>query len=149
MIGSAGWRAACVALGIFLLIVLAPVNLLLRRRPEDMGLRPDGLILNGVSPDQVENVVDRAWAAVDWTLGRALRTRRFWWLAVGYFSGLFSWYAVQVHQTKYLIEVGFGSTEAAWALGLVNLVAVPGQVDRPDAGVRCCIWRRAMAAQTA
>jgi MFS family permease len=65
MIGSAGWRAACVALGIFLLIVLAPVNLLLRRRPEDMGLRPDGLILNGVSSDQVENVVDRAWAAVD------------------------------------------------------------------------------------
>ena len=41
---------------------------------------------------------------------------------------MFSWYAVQIHQTKYLIEVGFGSTEAAWALGLVNLVAVPGQV---------------------
>jgi MFS family permease len=35
---------------------------------------------------------------------------------------------VQVHQTKYLIEVGFGSTKAAWALGLVSLVAVPGQI---------------------
>jgi MFS family permease len=57
-----------------------------------------------------------------------LRTRRFWWLAIGYFCGLFSWYAVQVHQTKYLIEVGFAPSEAAWALGLVSLVAIPGQI---------------------
>ena len=128
LIGSAGWRTACVAFGILLIVLLGPVNLLLRGRPEDMGLRPDGLISNDISSDQVENVVDPAWAAVDWTLGRALRTRRFWWLAVGYFCGLFSWYAVQVHQTKYLIEIGFGPGEAAWALGLVSLVAVPGQV---------------------
>jgi len=128
MIGSAGWRTACVAFGILLIVLLGPVNLLLRRRPEDMGLRPDGLVSNDVSSDQVGNVVDRAWAAVNWTLWRALRTRRFWWLAVGYFGGLFSWYAVQVHQTKYLIEIGFGPGEAAWALGLVSLVAVPGQV---------------------
>ena len=128
LIGSAGWRTACVAFGILLIVLLGPVNLLLRGWPEDMGLRPDGLISNDVSSDQVENVVDRAWAAVNWTLGRALRTQRFWWLAVGYFGGLFSWYAVQVHQTKYLIEIGFGPGEAAWALGLVSLVAVPGQV---------------------
>jgi MFS family permease len=41
---------------------------------------------------------------------------------------LFSWYAVQVHQTEYLIETGFGPLVAAWALGLVGLVAVPGQI---------------------
>ena len=33
MIGSAGWRAACVALGIFLLIVLAPVRYCQLKRP--------------------------------------------------------------------------------------------------------------------
>jgi hypothetical protein len=36
------------------------------------------------------NVVDHAWAAVDWTLRCALRTARFWWLAGGYFCGLFT-----------------------------------------------------------
>jgi MFS family permease len=65
---------------------------------------------------------------VDWTLGRALRTTRFWWIATGYFCGLFVWYAVQVHQTKYLIEIGFSRSTAAWALGVVSLVAVPGQI---------------------
>ena len=93
-----------------------------------MGLRPDGLIADGRSSNRAENIVDHAWAAVDWTLGRALRTRRFRWLSAGYFGALFSWYAVQVHQTKYLIEVGFRADEAAWALGLVSLAAVPGQI---------------------
>ena len=74
------------------------------------------------------NIVDPVWAAVDWTLGRAARTSRFWWLAVGYFGGLFAWYAVQVHQTKYLIEIGWSPTYAAWALGFVSLVAIPGQI---------------------
>jgi MFS family permease len=128
LIETAGWRLACVELGILLLVLLGPLNLLLKHRPEDMGLRPDGLILGRTSSDHAANVVDQAWAAVDWTLGRALRTRRFWWLAIGYFCGLFSWYAVQVHQTKYLIEVGFAPSEAAWALGLVSLVAIPGQI---------------------
>src|SRR4051812_17898975 len=128
LIDTAGWRTACVWLGVLLLGLLGPLNLPLRRRPQDMGLRPDGLISGSGAAGHAENIVDHAWAAVDWTLGQAVRTRRFWWLSAGYFGALFSWYAVQVHQTKYLIEVGFGADEAAWALGLMSLVAVPGQV---------------------
>ena len=126
-IGSAGWRASCIWLGMLVLVVLAPINLLLRRRPEDIGQMPDGLTGGGPA-SEIDNIVDHDWAATDWTLGRALQTSRFWWLALGYFCGLFSWYAVQVHQTKYLIEVGFAPGEAAWALGLVSFVAVPGQI---------------------
>ncbi len=33
-----------------------------------------------------------------------------------------------MHQTKYLIEVGFSPLVAAWALGLVSAVAIPGQL---------------------
>jgi MFS family permease len=128
LIETAGWRSACLSIGVLLLLLLTPLNLLLKRLPEDIGLRPDGRISSGASSNNPLTVIDHAWASIDWTLGRALRTRRFWWLAVGYFCGLFSWYAVQVHQTKYLIEVGFGPGEAAWALGAVSLVAVPGQV---------------------
>src|SRR6185503_14909827 len=35
---------------------------------------------------------------------------------------------VQVHQTKYLVEVGFSPTHAAWALGGVSLAGIPGQI---------------------
>ncbi len=130
IIASGGWRHACVVFAIVVLVVLAPLNLVLRRRPEDLGLLPDGDTAPrdaraGAHP---ENVVDPVWVAVDWTLPRALRTTRFWWVVVAYFCGLFAWYAVQVHQTKYLTEIGFSPTLAAWALGLVSLAGIPGQV---------------------
>jgi sugar phosphate permease len=123
------WRTACFTLGVVLLVVLVPLNLLIRRRPEDLGLAPDGdaAPLPGAAPAR-SNVVDPAWVEIDWTLARALRTARFWWIALGYFGGLFVWYAVQVHQTKYLVETGFGTREAALALGVVSLAGVPGQI---------------------
>jgi MFS family permease len=127
-IGRSGWRVACLALATIVVVVLAPLNLLLRRRPEDLGLEPDGGRAGGAGARAVSNVVDRAWVAVEWTLGRAMRTARFWWIAIGYFTGLFCWYAVQVHQTKYLVEIGFSPTDAAWALGLVSLTGIPGQI---------------------
>jgi MFS family permease len=130
LIERAGWRAACWALGLVVLVVLAPLNLLVRKRPQDLGLEPDGAASSrdAVGVRLKTNVVDPVWSAVDWTLGRAVRTARFWWIAVGYWCGLFAWYAVQVHQTRYLIEIGFRPTDAAWALGAVSLVAIPGQI---------------------
>ena len=130
IIASGGWRHACVVFAIVVLVVLAPLNLVLRRRPEDLGLLPDGdTAPRDPRPGaQPENVVDPVWVAVDWTLPRALRTTRFWWVVVAYFCGLFAWYAVQVHQTKYLTEIGFSPMLAAWALGLVSLAGIPGQV---------------------
>lgn len=129
LIARAGWRAACWALGLLVLVLLAPLNLLLRHRPKDLGLEPDGDRSRAAAAGaSTANVVDAAWVAVDWTLARAMRTARFWWIAVGYFCGLFCWYAVQIHQTKYLIEIGFSATYAAWALGFVSLVAIPGQI---------------------
>ncbi len=127
-IETGGWRSGCWMLGVLVLALLGPLNLLLRHRPEDIGLHPDGAPTAATAAEAAANIVDPAWAAVDWTLARALRTSRFWWLAAGYFGSLFAWYAVQVHQTKYLTEIGFSATYAAWALGFVSLVAVPGQI---------------------
>jgi MFS family permease len=130
MIVGVGWRGACLALGVLVLALLLPLNLLVRRRPEDIGLAPDGDVAShpAVAATAIANIVDPAWVAVDWTIGRAVRTRRFWWVAVGYFCALFTWYAVQVHQTKYLVEIGFSPALAAWALGGVSLAAIPGQI---------------------
>ena len=129
MIDQTGWRTACTAIGLLVLIVLAPINLLLRKRPEDIGLRPDGDAAPAASVQKaMSNVVDAEWANTDWTLGRALATSRFWWLAIGYFGGLYIWYAVQVHQTKYLLDIGFGPSVAVWSLGAVSLLGIPGQI---------------------
>jgi MFS family permease len=125
-----GWRASCWAIGLLVLLAVAPLNLLVRKRPEDIGLLPDGdaRLPSAADKRQASNIVDPAWIAIEWTLARAVRTTRFWWIVLGYFCGLVAWYAVQVHQTKYLTEIGFTPLVAAWALGAVSVVGVPGQI---------------------
>jgi MFS family permease len=125
-----GWRVSCWTLGLLVVFVLGPLNLLVRHKPADLGLAPDGEVAPdaAAAPRDRSNVVDRDWAAVDWTLARALRTTRFWWIALGYFTALHAWYAVQIHQTKYLTEIGFSPMTAAWALGVVSVVGIPGQI---------------------
>jgi predicted MFS family arabinose efflux permease len=102
-----------------------------RQRPEELGPGPDGdavLPADDSSHRSPDNVVDRAWASTDWTLTRAVRTARFWWVALAYLCGLFAWYAGQVHQSKYLAEIGFSPAVAAYALGLVGLTGIVRQI---------------------
>jgi MFS family permease len=125
-----GWRASCVAMGWLVLFGIAPLTPLLKKGPADVGQSPDG---DNTSPEMTVKrnaaaIVDPAWAATEWTLGRAARTARFWWIVLGYFLVLIAWYAVQVHQTKYLVEIGFPPLVAAWALGAVSIIAIPGQI---------------------
>jgi MFS family permease len=143
LMDAQGWRHACTMLALTVLVLGLPLTFLLRKQPQDLGLLPDGrqppattaMSTENASTSSIPkaikartNIVDAEWAAIDWTLARALRTSRFWWLAAGYFCTMYAWYAVQVHQTKYLVEVGFSPTDAAWALGAVSLAGIPGQI---------------------
>src|SRR5947208_10376643 len=130
VIARDGWRSACLGLALVTAVLLIPLNLLLRRRPQDIGLHPDGdaAPTDASRRTAARNIVNTAWTSVTWTLARAMRTARFWWIALGYFSILYAWYAVQIHQTKYLIEIGGSPLHAAWALGIVSLVGIPGHI---------------------
>ena len=130
IIVGAGWRASCWAMGLLVLLGAGPLNLLVRRRPQDIGLLPDGELRSSSAAGARGSlkIVDPHWAATTWTLARAVRTGRFWWIVLGYFCALAAWYAVQVHQTKYLMEIGFTPLVAAWSLGIVSVVGIPGQI---------------------
>ena len=125
-----GWRAACWAMAVVLVVVVAPLTCFVRLKPQDLGLQPDGAPnpAFGLPNKGKATIIDTAWAATEWTLARAARTSRFWWIVLAYFCSLFAWYAVQVHQTQYLLDLGFAPTAAAWALGIVSVVAIPGQI---------------------
>ena len=127
-----GWRDACWIMALVLFVTVVPLNSILqRRRPEDLGLAPDGEAgadASQAAPGRADTIVDHAWAATDWTLALAVRTARFWWLGLAMATCLYAWYAVQVHQTKYLDDIGFSPQLAAYALGLVGLTGSAGQI---------------------
>lgn len=128
LIDATGWRSACTTLAILVAVILIPLNLLVRRHPTDLGLTPDGDTAAVALSRRRVTIVNAAWAAIEWTLPRALRTAPFWWVALGNFCALFAWYSIQVHQTRYLVDIGFSPTTAAWALGVVSLAGIPGQI---------------------
>jgi len=79
IITTEGWRASCVAMGWLVLAGIAPLALLVKKRPAGVGQNPDG---DRTSPEasarkHSATIVDPAWAATEWTLGRAARTARF------------------------------------------------------------------------
>jgi MFS family permease len=126
IIVASGWRQACWAMAALTMGVTFPLNVLLqRKRPADLGLLPDGAEhppANG-APAPVRLVVDHGW-----TVARALASVPFWLLAFGLFCAMIAWYTVQVHQTKYLTEIGFSAGTAAFALGFVALAGIVGQI---------------------
>ncbi len=96
------------------LVVLMPINLLISKSPEDLGLLPDGEqqgATTGAASRRRAQIVDAEWAATEWTVTRAIRTGRFGGWSLGYFCGGYVWYAVQVHQTK---VISSRSASARW-----------------------------------
>ncbi|GAF98589.1 unnamed protein product, partial [marine sediment metagenome] len=77
LISVLGWRMAYHILGLIILIVLAPLSMLvIRERPAEMDLSPDGK-----TSDEMRTktpLTDELQASATWTLSSALRTKAFW-----------------------------------------------------------------------
>ncbi len=129
-----GWRDACWLMAGLILVVVLPLNFFLQRKePADIGLQPDGDSHPDDAPKEgqkptADPVVDADWVNTDWTMKKAAKTATFWWICLACSTALYVWYAVQVHQTKYLIEIGFSEIDAAFALGFVGFAGVIGQI---------------------
>ncbi len=80
------WQQAYLFLGLLLLVLILPVGILLiRDRPEDMGLEPYGKPRRSPAPAQDGDSGRPAVVLRDASFGEALRTPLFWKLTFGYF----------------------------------------------------------------
>ncbi|MBL8134850.1 MAG: MFS transporter [Anaerolineae bacterium] len=115
-----GWRVAVLILGLFLGAVTIPLHLLiLRRRPEDLGLLPDG---------ETQSIRSKSRAAGDVTFRKALTGRTFWLLTLGFGLFYLAAAALRVHFIPFLIGSGFDSSTAAYATGAIGIMQVGGRV---------------------
>jgi sugar phosphate permease len=116
-----GWRAGWIGIGATVLIVgFVPTWLLMVRRPEDVGLLPDGR-----QPETAVSAagVGSAPAIIEptFTRGQALRTPAFWLLAL-YTLAVYPVQAgISLHQAPYLIERGLTPTIAATIVSTFSL----------------------------
>ena len=143
----AGWRVGWLTLAVIAIVLgVIPQWFLLVRRPEDIGLRPDGA---APGPELPESAARTAGAdEVSFTRTRALRTSTLW-LLMAYTLLVFPVQAgVSLHQAPHLIERGISPTIAATIVSTFSLAGVLSSLVFGQLGDRMPV-RGALAASAA
>jgi MFS family permease len=116
-----GWRSAFVVLAVALwLFVVIPAWFFMRRRPEDLGLRPDGVALLAAVANKATS---QDSAEFSWQLRNALRTSSLWYLVTGLFLAQIGAGGVGFHLMAYFTDVGIAPMMAA---GVLSVMAFAG-----------------------
>ena len=126
-----GWQSAAIALGAFIwVLTLVPVILLLRRQPEDMGLRPDGeRDRNGdgeAGSDQLAAFTDAG--EVSYTLAQALRTPAFYLILFATSGLAFNIGGLNFNLFPFLTDQGISEAAAAGILTAWSLISAVGSL---------------------
>ena len=135
LIGTVGWRATYLILGVAVLLIGPAAALLLAHSPQRRGLLPDGDSQRGtpapesmaLSPDQRAEPVATADRQQGLTLGQALRTRTFWLLYAASLAtglGLFTPFA---HLPAYAQDHGFSVGFGAVLIALIGIGSTGGR----------------------
>jgi MFS family permease len=130
LIEAYGWRTALEYMAVlYAAFTILPHALLLRRRPHDLGLQPDGTRLTPIQSVTPQSAAPTAPA--DMTMGQAVRERSFWWLIAAFMLMLFATSALRVHLTPHLIDQGYDPAFAASITGLLGVASLPGRLIFP------------------
>ena len=138
LISAFGWREALLIMGIVQLALCIPLALVVRHRPQEMGLLPDG------EPLQPRPAAGRATALAEadgladgplrlqdsgFTIAQALRSRTFWLLALAMSLAGFGSTAIIVHQVVYVTEAaGLSDEEAAVVAMMMPMISLVGRL---------------------
>lgn len=115
-----GWRAGWLVIGSAVLIMgFLPSWFFMVRRPEDMGLLPDGAVpRDPATPGRA--AAEPAVVEPTFTRTEALRTRAFWMLAL-YTAMIYPVQAgLSLHQAAHVIERGLSTATAATVVSLFS-----------------------------
>ena len=130
LISTYGWQTSWVILGLGLLVLVIPAAFVMRRRPEDYGLLPDGDEELDLAVRDGRRVT--AATEVQWTREEAVRTKAFWLLIISFGLASFSTGAFFLHLIAYMQDSGFSSQDAAARFSTALLATA---ISRPLWGV--------------
>ena len=121
-----GLREAFLLMALLVLVIGVAPPLIMRRRPEDVGLRPDG--------ERLRAAVSRAESSPslasdpDWTVREAIRTRAFWLLLFGTTMLMAVGGAVNFTFVSHMTQNGIDADTARSALALWAGMGIIGGV---------------------
>lgn len=108
LIDAHGWRHALVILAVILAVVTIPLHGLVLRAPDDMRTQEE--------------------SATSTAAREALRSRGFWLLSAAFFLATLTGIAMTVQAIPFLLEQGYTTRFAAFAVGLIGISQIPGRL---------------------
>lgn len=121
-----GWRQTWTVFGVLTIALLVlPALLIVRRRPEDMGLFPDGAGEPGIEPgsfggkkpfaeDHPANPSETVW-----TRAEAVRTSAFWLLVITFGISSVGVTGLNLHVYPYVTDIGHSPVVAASVMSVI------------------------------
>ncbi|MBI4312701.1 MAG: MFS transporter [Chloroflexi bacterium] len=137
LIEAYGWRTGAAALGVLVLATTAVAAPLLRHKPEQYGLKPDGEL-----PANPKRATAHAWdfwrrlplpkhkgaTNESSTLAEALRSAAFWMFTTAIFLRYVGMGITQVHQMPHMLAQDISLAAATAAISLSLTVNIPSRV---------------------
>ena len=120
-----GWRQTWFVFGLTTMVLLVlPALLVIRRSPEDMGLRPDGVsesvtTTSSVASRNTENLASRPDSDAAWTRADAVRSSAFWLLVITFGISSMGVTGLNLHVYSYVTDLGHSAVVAASVMGVI------------------------------
>lgn len=121
-----GWRGVWIVFGLLTLaLVVGPALLLMRRRPEDIGLRPDGATgvenETGATAAKPRSAQARASTAayVAWSRREALGTSSFWLIVITFGVSHVGVTGLNLHVFSFVSDQGHSAMVAAFVMSII------------------------------
>ena len=123
LIGLTGWRDAWLIVGVAAIVLVLPVALLVRTRPEDVGLLPDGALAAPAAtlgaPAQPSIVEERSF-----TRSEAIRTPAFWLITLTFGLSGIGLMGFQSNWMPYFQGLGYTAAIGSLAISMYGLFSV-------------------------
>lgn len=126
LIAAVGWRHTYVVIGLAVFVVYVLASRLMRRSPEEMGLKPYGEMGDETRPGGPPGLL----------LSEAVRTPQFWWACLSYFCVIFCAMTILVHIVPHASDIGMAEPSAAAVVSTIGAVSVVGRVTMGTASDR-------------
>lgn len=126
IIDTFDWRVAMVIFGLGAWVLLLPLSLLVRHKPEQYGYLPDGDVIGRPVIDEEETKSQVNEVAIG--VKQALKSRPFWHIALGMICHMCVINSTIVHVMPYLSSVGIARTTSSFIASGIPLISIAGRL---------------------
>lgn len=128
LIATFGWRKTALGLAFLVWALAIPLSLMVRNRPEDYGLLPDGDSPSGSRFDDAQAQNNSRDGDFSFTLGEAIKTRAFWLITITHTLSVASVSTMSVHIVPALTDMDLSLTMAGVVVATYTFTGVVFQL---------------------